>query len=394
LEIARRAARIGVERYVLDDGWFHLRRDDHAGLGDWWVDPDVWPEGLTPLVDAVHKLGMEFGLWFEPEMVNPDSDFYREHPDWVLQASNRVPILQRNQLVADLSNPAVFDHIHDAMFKVLSAYDIDYVKWDHNRNLLEAGSQVRGGAPAVHQQTLAYYRLLDTLRAEFPHIAWESCASGGGRIDMGVVERVRRFWNSDDTDALARQLIQRWTVQTVAPELLGAHISQPSSQQTGRTYSIAFRAATAVFHSFGIEWDITKASESDLDELASWVAWYKANRDFLHSGRFVRLDVADSAVLAHGVIADDKSHAIIAHVQMGESQSNRGMWLRIPGLDPLARYKLSWTGPEPVSAALESLNEVGPIGNATMTGAALATVGVRIPRCKPETIRLIEITQC
>ena len=159
LEIARRAARIGVERYVLDDGWFHLRRDDHAGLGDWWVDPDVWPEGLTPLVDAVHKLGMEFGLWFEPEMVNPDSDFYREHPDWVLQASNRVPILQRNQLVADLSNPAVFDHIHDAMFKVLSAYDIDYVKWDHNRNLLEAGSQVRGGAPAVHQQTLAYYRL-------------------------------------------------------------------------------------------------------------------------------------------------------------------------------------------------------------------------------------------
>ena len=215
LEIARRAARIGVERYVLDDGWFHLRRDDHAGLGDWWVDPDVWPEGLTPLVDAVHKLGMEFGLWFEPEMVNPDSDFYREHPDWVLQASNRVPILQRNQLVADLSNPAVFDHIHDAMFKVLSAYDIDYVKWDHNRNLLEAGSQVRGGAPAVHQQTLAYYRLLDTLRAEFPHIAWESCASGGGRIDMGVVERVRRFWNSDDTDALARQLIQRWTVQTL-----------------------------------------------------------------------------------------------------------------------------------------------------------------------------------
>lgn len=394
LEIARRAARIGVERYVLDDGWFHLRRSDDAGLGDWWVDPDVWPHGLTPLVDAVHRLGMQFGLWFEPEMVNPDSDFYREHPDWVLQASDRVPILQRNQLVADLSNPAVFDHIHEAMAKVLSAYEIDYVKWDHNRDLLEAGSQLRGGAHAVHAQTLAYYRLLDTLRAEFPHIAWESCASGGGRIDMGVAERVSRFWNSDNTDALARQRIQRWTSLTVAPELLGAHISQPTSQQTGRTYTIAFRAATAVFHSFGIEWDITKASEADLDELAAWIAWYKAERGFLHSGREVRLDVADPAVFAHGVVAPDASRAMVAHVQMDESTSNRGVWLRIPGLTPDAQYRLSWAGPEPAQAALETLDPAGPLGaDATLTGEALARVGVRIPRCRPETIRLIDIVR-
>lgn len=404
LDLVGRAARLGVERFVLDDGWFHARRTDTAGLGDWWVDPSVWPDGLKPLADAIHDHGMQFGLWFEPEMVNPDSDLYREHPDWVLQATGRLPLPHRNQQVLDLTNPDAFAHVLEQISTVLGEYDVDYVKWDHNRDLLEAGTNTRGGAPAVHEQTVAYYRLLDTLRGRFPNIQWESCASGGGRIDLGVIEHVERVWTSDMTDALSRQRIQRWTVQTVAPEYMGMHISATTSHQTGRTYTLDFRAATAVFGSFGIEWDIRQASESDLARIAQWIAWYKQERDFLHSERVVRLDVTDPGVMAHGVIADDASRAIIAHVQYEESPSNRGVWLRVPGLDPKAHYRLKWAGPaaeDPEDVLREAsrrdwdpLPESGPLGpDATITGAALGTIGVRIPRCHPETIRLIEIVR-
>ena len=391
-EIARRAAAIGVERYVLDDGWFHDRRDDHAGLGDWWVDPQVWPDGLGPLIGLVHNLGMQFGLWFEPEMVNPDSDLFREHPDWVMQTGGRLPIQQRNQYVLDLTNPDAFNHVLNAMSRVFEEYAIDYVKWDHNRDLADAGSAARGGAPAVHEQTLAFHRLLDTLHERFPHVQWESCASGGGRIDMGVVEHVSRVWTSDMTDALSRQRIQRWTVQTMAPEYMGAHISAPTSHQSHRTYSLAFRAATAVFYGFGIEWNILQASDDDMRELKTWVIWYKSNRELLHSGRVVRLDIADPAVYGYGVIARDRSQAVIAHAQIEESSSNRGIWLRVPGLQREAEYALSWTGPVPAEAALETLDSSGPIGaNGTISGEMLERVGVWIPRCRPETIRLIAV---
>ncbi|WEV41997.1 alpha-galactosidase [Bifidobacterium sp. ESL0682] len=392
-KLAEIAAKIGVERYVLDDGWFHLRRDDHAGLGDWWIDPDVWPNGLKPLSDYVRGLGMEFGLWIELEMINRDSDLYREHPDWIMQAGSRTPIEQRNQLVLDLTNPQAFDYVFNAISKVIAETGVDYIKWDHNRFLLEAGTNLRGGAPAVHAQTDAFYRLLDELRAEFPNIEWESCASGGGRIDTGIVEKVSRFWGSDMTDAMSRQKIQRWTVQTVAPEYIGAHISQPVSQQTERTLSLDFRAATAAFFAFGIEWDLTQAGEDDLKKLAAWVAWYKNNRDFLHSGKFVRLDLADPAVLGYGVVADDGSRAIIEHVQYDESLSNRGVYLRIPGLDEHAQYKVRWTAVPQLFAPLESFDTYGPLGDVAVSGQYLMTVGVRMPRCRPETERIFEVVK-
>ncbi|MGH8861417.1 MAG: alpha-galactosidase, partial [Jatrophihabitantaceae bacterium] len=211
--IADRAARIGVERFVLDDGWFRHRRDDRAGLGDWWVDEHVWPDGLDPLIDHVRALGMEFGLWFEPEMVSPDSDLYRAHPDWILQSGDRLPLLHRNQLVLDLTRDDVWTYLRDRVSAVLSDHAIGYVKWDHNRDLLEAGSNARHGAAVAHEQNLAYYRLLDDLRVRHPSVAWESCASGGGRIDLQVIEHVQRVWTSDMTDALSRQQIQRWTGQ-------------------------------------------------------------------------------------------------------------------------------------------------------------------------------------
>lgn len=392
-DIARRAASIGVERYVLDDGWFHLRRADSSGLGDWWVDREVWPDGLDELISLVHSEGMQFGLWFEPEMVNPDSDLFRRHPEWVMQSGVRLPKLQRHQLVLDLTNPEASGYVFDKMSAILSHNAIDYVKWDHNRDLLEAGTNQHGGRAAVHAQTIAYYRLLDRLREAFPHVQWESCASGGGRIDLGVVEHVSRFWTSDMTDALSRQRIQRWTAQSIAPEYLGAHVSAPTSHQSGRTYTLAFRAATAVFFGFGIEWDIRQASTGDLRQLSDWIAWYKKQREFLHNERFFNVDVEDSTVMAYGVAAEDGSRALLAHAQLDEPKHNRGVRVCIPGLVDDAEYSLQWTGPEPAKAASEQFNSFGPLGRRTVTGAYLGTIGIHFPRCNPQTVRLVSVTR-
>jgi alpha-galactosidase len=392
-EIAERAARVGVECFVLDDGWFRHRRDDTAGLGDWYVDEGVWPDGLAPLIDTVRSLGMDFGLWFEPEMVNPDSDLYRAHPDWILATGDRIPSTHRNQLVLDLTRPEVSAYLLERMSAILSAYPIDYVKWDHNRDLIDAGSGNRSGAPVAHDQTLAFYTLLDALRSAHPSVRWESCASGGGRIDLGVIERVQRVWTSDMTDALARQQIQPWTAQLVAPEYVGAHISSPTSHTTGRTLTLDFRAATALFGSFGIEWDLTEASEADLDSLADWIARYQRFRGLLHSGRVTRPASSDPAVRWHGVVAADGGEALIAHVQLDESSHNRGVWARIPGLVPTADYELRWEGPIMARAVSKSspLAEHGPTGGVRLTGAALATAGFWMPRRRPETCTLVHL---
>jgi alpha-galactosidase len=393
-DLADRAARIGVERFVLDDGWFRGRRNDTAGLGDWYVDADVWPEGLSPLVEHVRALGMEFGLWFEPEMVNPDSDIYREHPDWALGTGDRVPLLQRNQLVLDLTNPDAWQYVLDRIDAILSEYPIGYVKWDHNRLLLEAGSPARGGRPAAHAQTAAFEQLLDELRRRHPSVDFESCASGGGRIDLAVLERTQRVWTSDLTDALARQRIQRWTTQLVAPEYLGAHISSPTSHQTGRTFSLDFRAATALFGAFGIEWDIGEATDEDLAALSRWVELYKQWRPVLHTGRVVRIDTADESVWAHGVVATDRRSGLFAHVQLDEAESNRGVVLRLRGLDPDAGYRLRWVTPVDtarVSGARQP-DPDGPVGRAVLSGTELARDGVWIPRRRPEQVLLFEAT--
>ena len=391
--IADRAARVGVELFVLDDGWFRYRRNDEAGLGDWFVDDGVWPDGLGPLIDHVQAAGMAFGLWFEPEMVNPDSDLYRQHPDWILSAGGRVPLLHRNQLVLDLSREEVWDHLFERMHALLSEYPVDYVKWDHNRDLLEAGSGAGLGAPAIHAQTKAFYRLLDALRQDHPAVAWESCASGGGRVDLGVLEHVQRVWTSDMTDALARQHIQRSAVQLLAPEYVGAHVSSPTSHTTGRTLSLDFRAATALFGSFGIEWDLTTADDLDLDRLASWVERYKRFRDLLHTGRVVRPDSSDPAVMLHGVVRADQ--ALVAHVQLDESEHNRGVSVRVPGLDPSATYDLRWEGPVQHTEVSKSapLPPEGPTGGQPATGRALARQGFWMPRRRPETVTLVHLTR-
>ena len=338
-ELAEVAAAIGVERYVLDDGWFGSRRHDQAGLGDWTVSPDVWPDGLHPLVDTVLGLGMQFGLWFEPEMINLDSDVARAHPEWVMATGDRLPVQSRYQQVINLGIPECYSYIRDAIFAILKEYEISYIKWDHNRDLIDAGTQPTG-EPGVHEQTLAYYRLLDEIKAAHPGLEIESCASGGGRVDLGVLERTDRVWVSDCIDPLERQQMTRWTTQLVPPELMGAHIASGRSHTTGRVHDLDFRAATAIFGHLGIEWDLTKASAAERKQLSAWIEIFKEHRDLLLGGDLVRLDFPDESLIAGGVVAFDQSEAIYSFASVARSEVVFLGRVRLPGLNPSRRYRV------------------------------------------------------
>jgi alpha-galactosidase len=388
--LADTAAELGVERFVLDDGWFRHRRDDTAGLGDWYVDETVWPQGLGPLIRHVRGLGMEFGLWVEPEMVNPDSDLFRAHPDWVLQAGGRLPPAGRNQQVLDLANPDAYGYIRARLDALLSENDIAYLKWDHNRDLVDAGHE---GRPGVHAQTLAVYRLLDELRAAHPGVEIESCSAGGARVDLGILERTDRVWASDCNDALERQAIQRWTGLFLPPELIGTHIGPPRSHTTGRVHDLSFRAATALFGHAGMEWDVTTTTPEERAALASWIAFYKRHRGLLHGGEVVHADHPDRAVALHGVVAGDRSEALYAYVQLATSPFGVPAPARLPGLDPARGYLV-----EPVHPAgppRTSGQRLPPpwyaAGGITLPGAVLAAAGLAMPALDPEQALLLRV---
>ncbi len=388
--LADSAAAIGVERFVLDDGWFRHRRDDSAGLGDWYVDETVWPQGLTPLISHVRSLGMQFGLWVEPEMVNSDSDLYRAHPDWILHAGERIPPQFRHQQVLDLANPDAYTYIFSRLDALLSDNAIDYLKWDHNRDLVDAGHQ---GHPGVHAQTLAAYRLLDQLRAAHPAVEIESCSSGGARIDLGILERTDRVWASDCNDALERQTIQRWTGLFLPPELIGSHVGPPESHTTGRVHDLGFRAITALFGHAGIEWDITTASGEERAALASWISFYKQHRALLHSGEAVHLDHPDPAVAVHGVVAQDRSAALFEYVQLATSPFGAPAPIRLPGLDPARSYRVQPAHPAgPPRTGQQQPPPWYANGEITLPGAALQAVGLTMPALDPEQALLLTVT--
>ncbi|MFE9235244.1 alpha-galactosidase [Cellulosimicrobium funkei] len=391
-DLADAAAAAGIERYVLDDGWFRGRRDDTAGLGDWTVDEDVWPDGLHPLTDHVTGLGMEFGLWFEPEMVNPDSELARAHPEWMLQTGGRLPLEARHQQVLDLAHPGAWEHVYRQIDAILSEYPIGYVKWDHNRDLLDAGHTPTGAA-GVHAQTSATYRLLDALRAAHPGVEFESCSGGGGRADLGILERTDRIWTSDCIDALERQTIEAGTGLLVPPEMLGSHIGSPVSHTTGRRHELSFRGATAFFGHLGVEWDLTSATDGERAEVARWVAAYQAHRNLLHDGRSVRADDPDPALRVHGVVANDAGEAIFAVVQVAT-----GVWappgrVRLPGLDPEQAYDVRPLAPgdEVVPGHGDALPPWWT-GGTRLSGRTLATVGVQVPNQFPERTVLLHLT--
>jgi len=387
--LAEAAASVGVERFVLDDGWFGSRRDDTSGLGDWVVSPDVWPDGLHPLIARVNELGMQFGLWVEPEMVSLDSDVARAHPEWIMRPADRLPIEARHQQVLNLGLPGAYAHVRDQLLALLDDYPIAYLKWDHNRDLVDAGT-APGGAPGVHRQTLAFYRLVDELKAAHPGLEIESCASGGGRVDLEVMARCDRVWVSDCIDPRERQAMLRWTTQLLPPELLGSHIASGRSHTTGRSHDLAFRAATAVWGHLGIEWDLTQASPAELDELRGWVAWYKENRGLLLGGELVRVDVPDAGLLVHGVVTPERGLYEICATEL-PAVGNVGR-LVLPGLDPDACYRVRAlrTPPLPPTAVAPWMLAADGV---VLTGRALACVGVRASYLPPEQSFLIEATR-
>ena len=390
--LADAAAAVGIERYVLDDGWFKGRRDDSVGLGDWSVDEDVWPDGLHPLADHVTGLGMEFGLWFEPEMVNPDSDLAREHPEWILRTGRRLPPSARNQQVLDLANRGAWDHVFGRMDAILTEYPIAFVKWDHNRDLIEAGHQPTG-RPGVHGQTHAAYQLVDALRAAHPDVEFESCSGGGGRADLGILERTDRIWASDCIDALERQVIEAGTGMIVPPEMMGSHIGSTHAHTTGRTHELSFRGATAFFGHLGVEWDLTHASDDDLAGLAAWVAAYREHRGLLHTGKVVRADHPDAALRVHGVVADDRSAGIFAVVQLTTGVYAPPGRVRLPGLDPTRTYEVRPLAPGDDISPREDGAQIPAWwkDGARLSGRTLGVVGLQVPNQFPERSVLLDV---
>ncbi|WP_062464619.1 alpha-galactosidase [Demequina soli] len=385
LALADAAAAVGAERFVLDDGWFRHRRADNAGLGDWHVDEGVYPDGLGFLADHVRGLGLEFGLWVEPEMINPDSDLARAHPEWIAQAGHgRLPLEERHQQVLDLTHADAYASIEERLHALVAELRPAYLKWDHNRVLLEAGSSATG-RPIVREQTLAFYRLIDGLREAFPGLEIESCSGGGARIDLEVLGRTDRVWASDCNDPLERQSIQRWTQLLVPPEMIGAHVGPPAAHTTGRTASLGFRFATALFGHLGLEWDVTADDAvAARDEIAAWVALHKTLRPVLHGGTVVTTDLADDAYAVHGVVAEDLSEAVYSIAALRLPLTAEAGPVRLGGLDADASYEVGVLVPD---AGGEAPGRALPAWwgrTVTLTGRALAVRGVQVPALPPE----------
>lgn len=287
-ELARKAAAIGVEMFCVDDGWFGARRNDLAGLGDWVVSPQVFPDGLDPLIDVVHGLGMRFGIWVEPEMINPDSDLYRQHPDWVLHFPGRPRSEARSQLILDFGRPEVVTHIYDALDRLLSQHAIDFFKWDMNRNVSEPGSAA--GQAIWYRHAEAVYGIMDRLRRAHPHLFIESCSGGGARIDLGILARTDQFWTSDNTDAFDRIRIQEGCSLVYPAMAMEAWVTDVPNHQTGRTSPLSLRFDVAMRGALGIGANLNRLSQAELDECASFIAFYKGIRRVVQQGDLYRLE--------------------------------------------------------------------------------------------------------
>jgi alpha-galactosidase len=344
--IAQVAAELGIELFVLDDGWFGVRDSDDRSLGDWVVDRRKLPNGLEGVATRVRELGMSFGLWIEPEMVSPDSDLYRAHPDWAIGVPGLAQTESRQQLVLDLGRPEVLDHITEVLVAALSSAPIDYVKWDMNRTMTETFAR---DLPPERQGEMRFryilgaYELYRRLIERFPHILFESCSSGGGRFDAGMLAFAPQAWTSDDTDAVERLAIQWGTSLAFPTSAMGAHVAAVPNHQTGRLTPIDTRAAVAFFGAFGYELDATRLTASEREHVADQVAWFKAHRQTLQFGRFLRLlspsqgSGGDTAWMS---VSDDARHAVVGWYRT-LSRPVPGPWsLPLRDLDPALRYQV------------------------------------------------------
>jgi alpha-galactosidase len=344
LALARQAAALGIELFVLDDGWFGGRDDDHRGLGDWTVNRRKLPGGLASLAGSLKAMGLSFGIWVEPEMVNEDSQLFREHPDWVVRTPGREPSTGRNQLVLDLTRPEIQAHIISAMTAVFSAADISYVKWDMNRNLSDmysAALPAQRQGEFCHRYVLGLYAILAELTAKFPDILFESCASGGNRFDLGMLCYMPQIWTSDNTDAYSRLTIQSGSSYGYPPSVMGAHVSASPNMQSLRASTIETRFNVAAFGLLGYELDLTMLSAFDRKAIREQVSFYKEHRRLLQFGRFIRLRPPLDAAKTLWLVVSDDGRQAIAGLYQGSAKVGLGQdVLRTAGLDDSADYRI------------------------------------------------------
>lgn len=377
LKIASKAKEAGAELFVLDDGWFGKRDDDLSGLGDWVENPKKLPGGMKGLAKKVNDLGLEFGFWIEPEMVNPDSDLYREHPEWAFSVPGIEPSLGRHQMVLDYSRDEVVDYIYDMLYKVIDGANIAYIKWDMNRALTDVFSrdtskELQG--QVYHKYVLGVYRLYNKLTEAFPNILFESCSSGGARFDAGMLQRAPQAWCSDNTDAEDRVRIQYGSTYGYPVSSIGSHVSAVPNQQTGRTVSIKYRADVAYFGTFGYELDLNHISEDEFCEVKEQIKFMKANRKLIQYGRFYRLlSPFENDFASWMVVSEDKSEALVGVYTMRSSVNSTDGRIRLCGLLEDAIYAIDdkeYYGDELMKVGLVLNSENAPKFNKEQDGSS------------------------
>ncbi len=372
LAIAKEASALGIEMLVMDDGWFGCRNDDNTSLGDWQVNEDKLKGGLKYLVDEVNKLGMKFGIWLEPEMISPDSNLYREHPDWAFAVPGRTGSLARNQYVLDLTRQEVRDYVYEMIAAVLRSANIEYVKWDMNRQLSDMGSC---GLPAdrqgelYHRQVLAVYELQDRMTKEFPYLLLENCSGGGARFDPGMLYYSPQIWCSDDTDAVERLSIQAGTAMIYPLSTMGAHVSDCPNHALGRTTPFETRGYVALAGTFGYELDVTKIAKEEQDKIPDQVAMYHKYNDLVREGDYYRIaHYAENHYYdCFEVVAKDKSEALVTYIQVLNRPNFHSRRIRIPGLDKTACY------------VIENAQDWPEIAQTEYHGDTLHYAGINIP---------------
>ena len=340
LSIAKRAKEAGVELFVLDDGWFGTRNDDFSGLGDWTVNYDKLPSGIDGLAKKINDIGLKFGLWFEPEMVNPDSDLYRAHPDWAISVPNRISSLSRNQLILDLSRDDVCDYIITEVSDVLKSANIEYVKWDMNRPMTDMPYEGYN-----HKYTLGFYKIMDAITGAFPNILFEGCSGGGGRFDAGVLAYIPQIWTSDNSDAAARLKIQYATSMGYPVSAISAHVTAVPNHQNGRITSLKMRADTAYAGVFGYELDITKMSDTELAEIKKQVETDKKLRTLMRTGDFYRiLSPYETNYCSWEMVSKDKKEVFFYSAKIFSVANSHDIRIKLKGLDAEAKYMDTVTG--------------------------------------------------
>lgn len=345
LAIARQASALGIEMLVMDDGWFGNRDSDNRALGDWQVNEEKLKGGLDFLVREVNKLGMKFGIWFEPEMISPDSDLYRSHPDWAIAIPGRKAALARNQYVLDITREEVRDYVYECVAGILRSANIEYVKWDMNRPLSDIGSARLSAdrqGELYHRYVLALYELQNRLTEEFPYLLLENCSGGGARFDPGMLYYSPQIWCSDDTDAIERLEIQEGTALIYPLSAMGAHVSDCPNHTVGRTTPFETRGYVALAGTFGYELDVTRIPEEDRKMIPSQIAMYHKYNDLVRSGDYYRIASyrENHRYDCYAVVSKDKKEALVTYIQVLNCPNYHSRRIYLKGLDPNTKYRI------------------------------------------------------